>query len=313
MDLSVVMQNTPLIVAGAAFFVVLGALYALSVFLNPERTARDRVADLTGGNQPSGDDLFIRPEPTSDATSRLGALASGDEEEATENRRMLLQAGFRNRNALEVFNAIRVMLTVSLALTGYAVTHAQKPILIALGVLLGMTAGYYIPKIFVTSRRESRQKELMDSFPDALDLLVSSVEAGLGLDAAFRRVSKEMESAAPRLARELQSVNYEVEAGIPRTTALRNLDERTGLQEVNSLVNVLLQAERFGTSVAEALRVHSSLVRKKRMLAAEESAAKISPKLTLAMIIFILPLLFTVLAGPAAINVVNNLLPAMGG
>ena len=148
---------------------------------------------------------------------------------------------------------------------------------------------------------------------DALDLLVSSVEAGLGLDAAFRRVSKEMESAAPALVRELQAVNYEVEAGIPRTTALRHLDERTGLQEVNSLVNVLLQAERFGTSVAEALRVHSELVRKKRMLAAEENAAKISPKLTLAMIIFILPLLFTVLAGPAAINVVNNLLPAMGG
>jgi tight adherence protein C len=153
----------------------------------------------------------------------------------------------------------------------------------------------------------------MNSFPDALDLLVSSVEAGLGLDAAFRRVSKEMESAAPALARELQAVNYEVEAGVPRTTALRHLDERTGLQEVNSLVNVLLQAERFGTSVAEALRIHSDLVRRKRMLAAEESAAKISPKLTLAMILFILPLLFTVLVGPAAINVMNNLLPAMGG
>ena len=209
----------------------------------------------------------------------------------------------------------RFVHAIELRIAGAAHQHArgtrEEPILIALGILLGMTAGYYAPKLFVSNRRETRQKELMKSFPDALDLLVSSVEAGLGLDAAFRRVSKEMESAAPALARELQAVNYEVEAGIPRTTALRHLDERTGLQEVNSLVNVLLQAERFGTSVAEALRVHSDLVRRKRMLAAEEGAAKISPKLTLAMILFILPLLFTVLVGPAAINVVNNLLPAM--
>lgn len=313
MDFSALGENLALILAAAVFFVVLVVMYAMSVFLNPERTARDRVADLTGGKREVGGDLFLRPEPSSDVASRIGGLASGDEDEADENRRMLLQAGFRSRNALEIFNAVRVVLTLGLAAIGYAVTHNQKPILIALGVLLGMTVGYYAPKIFATSRRESRQKELMDSFPDALDLLVSSVEAGLGLDAAFRRVSKEMEGAAPALARELQVVNYEVEAGVPRTSALRHLDERTGLAEVNSLVNVLLQAERFGTSVAEALRIHSELVRKKRMLAAEESAAKISPKLTLAMILFILPLLFTVLAGPAAINVVNNLLPAMGG
>jgi tight adherence protein C len=312
MDASIILDNAAAILAATGFFVVLGGLYAITIFLNPERSAQDRVADLTGKNQ-NDSDLFLRPEPTNDVTSRMGALASGSEEESDEQRRMLLQAGFRSRNALEVFNALRVMLTLALALTGFAVTREKEPIMIALGVLMGMTLGYYVPKLLVSSRRESRQKELMNSFPDALDLLVSSVEAGLGLDAAFRRVSKEMETAAPMLARELQAVNYEVEAGIPRTTALRHLDHRTGLREVNSLVNVLLQAERFGTSIADSLRVHSSIVRKKRMLAAEESAAKISPKLTMAMILFILPLLFTVLVGPAAINVVNNLLPAMGG
>ena len=312
MSLDLLTDNLAMVFAGAAFMVVLGIMYAMSVFLNPERTARDRVSDLTGGKPETGN-LLLRNEPSSDVTSRMGALASGDKDEADENRKMLLQAGFRGRNALELYNASRVVLTLTLAITGYALTYGQKPILVALGVLLGMTAGYYAPQIVASSRRDSRQKELMNSFPDALDLLVSSVEAGLGLDAAFRRVSKEMESAAPLLARELQAVNHQVEAGVPRTTALRHLDERTGLREVNSLVNVLLQAERFGTSVAEALRIHSSLVRKKRMLHAEENAAKISPKLTMAMIIFILPLLFTVLAGPAAINVMNNLLPAMGG
>jgi len=306
-------ENLALVVAGVGFLMVLALVWAGSAFLNPEQTAGERVADLTGGNRADVDSLLLRTEPEDNVTSRVGAFASGDDDEAVANRKMLLQAGFRNRNALEMFNAIRVMLFLALGGTGFAVTYTEKPIFIALGVLLGMTAGYYAPKIFVSQRQSARQKVLMDSFPDALDLLVSCVEAGLGLDAAFRRVSTELETAAPALARELQAVNYEVEAGIPRTTALRHLDERTGLREVNSLVNVLLQAERFGTSVADALRVHSEIVRKKRMLSAEESAAKISPKLTMAMIIFILPLLFAVLAGPAAINVMNNLLPAMEG
>ena len=179
--------------------------------------------------------------------------------------------------------------------------------------MLAATIGYYIPSVYVSNRLENRKEELLKPFPDALDLLVSSVEAGLGLDAAFRRVSLEMESAAPLLARELQTVNNEVAAGVPRIEALRKLDYRTGLGEVNALVNVLMQAERFGTSVAKALRIHAELVRKKRMLAAEESAARISPKLTVAMILFILPGLVIVLAGPAFINVVRNLIPVMEG
>jgi tight adherence protein C len=313
MDIAALLQNTAAIGAAAGFVVVLGVIYAVSVFLNPERTSRDRVSDLTRGTQRDGDSLLLTNQPANTMTTRVGRLASGDADQADEQRRLMLQAGFRSRNAVEVFNAVRVGLFLTLGVVGWAVTSTQKPIYMALGVLVGMALGYYLPLLFVNNRVTSRQKALMDSFPDALDLLVSSVEAGLGLDAAFRRVSVEMTKAAPALARELQAVNYEVEAGVPRTRALRHLDERTGLQEVNSLVNVLLQAERFGTSVAEALRIHSELVRTKRMLRAEENAARISPKLTMAMIIFILPLLFTVLAGPAAINVYRNLIPAMEG
>ena len=137
--------------------------------------------------------------------------------------------------------------------------------------------------------------------------------AGLGVDAAFQRVAKEIAPAAPELAVELQQVNHEVSGGIPRIQALRRLDRRTGLAEVNSLVNVLTQADRFGTSIAHALRIHSDMVRTKRMLAAEEQAAQIAPKLTVAMILFILPSLFIVLIGPAGINVFRNLIPAMSG
>jgi tight adherence protein C len=152
---------------------------------------------------------------------------------------------------------------------------------------------------------QKRQSELLKSFPDALDLLVSCVEAGLGLDIAFRRVADELSFSAPDLARELQMVTAEVATGVPRADALRHLADRTGLDEILSLVNVLVQAERFGTSVGRALRVHSEHVRTRRMQKAEEKAAQVSPKLTIIMILFILPCLMVVLMAPALLRVKN--------
>ncbi len=300
------------LVAAAAGLAVFGLAYGARVVLNPERTARDRVADLTAR---PGDAARRAQQPSQvgNVAAKVGALARPqDAGELETQRRQLLQAGYRSANALEVFNGLRVVLLLVLALTGFLLTRQAAAIYIALGVMAGAAAGYYLPGVWVRSALEGRQASLMRSFPDALDLLVSSVEAGLGLDAAFRRVAKELEGPAPDLAAELQMVNYEVEAGVPRSEALRHLDQRTGLAEMNSLVNVLLQAERFGTSVAHALRVHANLVRKRRMLAAEENAARISPKLTVAMIVFILPSLFILLAGPAGINIMRTLLPAMG-
>ena len=174
--------------------------------------------------------------------------------------------------------------------------------LLMIGLIMA-SIGYYAPGFVVTSRIEGRQKAIMKSFPDALDLLVSSVEAGLGLDAAFRRVADEIEAPAPVLAGELKAVNQEVTAGVSRVEALRHLDQRTGLEDMKQLVNVLAQAERFGTSVARALRVHADLVRTKRQLKAEEKAAQISPKLTVVMILFIMPSLFAILLGPAMVQV----------
>lgn len=298
-----------------ATLLVAFALYtAVQLLLNPERTARDRVADLTGTNR-RGDDLLLQsPGSAGTVTTRVGAWARPqDEEEANLERRRLVQAGFRGRTNLELYSALRAVLALLLPLVLWFILPKIQVAYLAFFLMLAATIGYYIPSVYVSNRLENRKEELLKPFPDALDLLVSSVEAGLGLDAAFRRVSLEMESAAPLLARELQTVNNEVAAGVPRIEALRKLDYRTGLGEVNALVNVLMQAERFGTSVAKALRIHAELVRKKRMLAAEESAARISPKLTVAMILFILPGLVIVLAGPAFINVVRNLIPVMEG
>lgn len=309
------LESLAILVPAAAFLVVLALAYALRLFLNPERTAADRVADLTGRRRASLDDLVAAREvPRTGVTANLSSLAApSDEEEADLQRQRLVRAGYRSRGNLEAYSALRALLALTVPLAVWPfVGHLQLAYLMFF-LMLGATGGYYLPSVWVAHRIDKRRDVLLRPFPDALDLLVSSVEAGLGLDAAFRRVAVEMETAAPELARELQAVNNEVAAGVPRVDALRRLDYRTGLDEVRSLVNVLLQAERFGTSVARALRVHSELVRKKRMLAAEEDAAKISPKLTVAMILFILPSLFVVLAGPAVINVINTLMPTMAG
>jgi len=305
-----------LLICAGTFLSVLGVAYAFRMFLNPTRSARDRVAELTG-TQPRESELLLQSQQLGNVTSNIGALSRPSDSQAFLLRQRLLQAGYRNRNALEAFTALRTVCAVTLPLLTFAfivvVTPTLKPVFMVFWVLVAAAAGYYTPGLWVTNKLQHRQEALMRSFPDALDLLVSSVEAGLGLDAAFRRVAQEIESAAPDLAQELQAVNHEVAAGVPRLEALRHLDDRTGLAEVNSLVNVLTQAERFGTSVARALRVHADLVRRKRMLDAEERAAKISPKLTVAMIIFIMPTIFLVLVGPAVINVARNLIPMLEG
>lgn len=296
-----------------AVFVIFGGLFVgVRLLLNPERTARDRIVDLTGGKRE--DESILQTDSVKGATSTFARLAKPTEqEEADLQRRRLSQAGYRSRNNLEIFSGLRTILALALPIIFFLIFRTESTAATLLVVLLGATIGYYVPGIVLDNQVKARQARLMKTFPDALDLLVSSVEAGLGLDAAFRRVAKEIETAAPELAKELQLVNYEVEAGVPRIEALRHLDTRTGLDEVNALVNVLAQAERFGTSVARALRIHSNLVRTKRMLAAEEQAAQISPKLTVAMILFVLPSLFGILLGPAVINIVRRLLPTIGG
>jgi tight adherence protein C len=303
---------SPLLIVGIAaaiFASVLGLAYGVRVFLNPERTAKDRIQEMTGGEKRveggQAESVFA-------IAANVGRLAAPtDEGETNLLRRRLLQAGYRHRNNLEIYTGSRAILALVLPVLSYLLFRPDQPVYMMLSVLAGATFGYYLPAILVENAVQKRQQALLRPFPDALDLLVASVEAGLGLDAAFRRVAKELEGAAPALATELQLVNLEVNAGVSRIDALRRLDERTGLQEINSLVNVLTQAERFGTSVARSLRVHAELVRTKRMLAAEERAAKISPKLTVVMILFILPSLFIVLIGPAIVRVVRVLLPAM--
>lgn len=306
-------STTALAAAAAVAVAMLFAFYGAWVLLNPSRSARDRLDDLTQRPTTSyglaGFDQGPDLNPMTVAVARIATPTN--EGELGALRKALVQAGFRSRHAMEFYSLGRVAFAILLPVLFSLYPLQLRLIWIIFWSLALAFIGYQLPRIFVANSRQHRMEDLLRSFPDALDLLVASVEAGLGLDASFRRVSEELDATAPTLSSELRLVNHEMNAGVPRLDALRHLQQRTGLDEFNALVNVLAQSERFGTPVAQSLRIHSGLVRTRRMQTAEENAAKISPKLTVAMILFILPCLIVILVGPAAVNVKNTLLPAL--
>jgi tight adherence protein C len=167
--------------------------------------------------------------------------------------------------------------------------------------------GYVLPSMMVGRRLKQRQKEMQKALPDALDMLVVSVEAGLGLNQALVRVSEEIDRVSPVLSEQLGLVNLEIRAGTAREEALRNLADRTGLADISSLVGMLIQTDRFGTSVAQALRVHADTMRTKRRQRAEEAAAKTTIKMIFPLVFCIFPALFVVILGPAVIQIMHAL------
>lgn len=237
--------------------------------------------------------------------------------EGSQLRIHFMNAGYRSATAPGLFFAAKSLLTFALPglLILYLVIAGSKlsPNTI-LAFLVGSAAlGYFLPNVFLARRIANRKREIFESFPDAIDLMTVCVEAGLGLDAALTRVGQEMHLTSPILAEELHLVNLELRAGSSRDKALRNLALRTGVEEVDTLVAMLVQSDRFGTSVADALRVHSESLRTKRRLRAEEAAAKIPLKLLFPLIFFIFPSMLLVLLGPAFISIFRTLLPTMGG
>jgi tight adherence protein C len=176
-----------------------------------------------------------------------------------------------------------------------------------------MVAGYYGPQMWLRNMITKRKERLVNGFPDALDLMVVCVEAGLGLDQAMNRVGNEVKQGHPDLGEEFILLNLELRAGLSREQALRNLVNRTDLEDIRSLVALLIQTDRFGTSIGLALRVHSDSMRLKRRLKAEEKGAMLPVKLMIPLILFIFPALMVVIIGPGVINLMRNLLPAMGG
>jgi tight adherence protein C len=246
--------------------------------------------------------------------TRLSVPEEGWEKSALRTR--FMNAGWRNPASPAVYFAAKSMLALVLpacaALVLLGTTHTEGNSMLFM-LLLVATLGYYLPNIVLARIIKRRQLDVFESIPDALDLLTVCVEAGLSLERALVKVASEIGIKSPVLAQELQLVLMEMRAGFTKEKALRNLALRTGVDDVDVLVAMLVQSERFGTSVGDSLRVHSDNLRTKRRMLAEEKAAKISLKLMFPLIFFIFPTLLMVLMGPAIIQITHTLLPALGG
>jgi tight adherence protein C len=237
---------------------------------------------------------------------RVGEKAPRSPKELGQLRLRLVQAGYRRDEALTIFFGIRVLFAL-LMFGLFSSSLLMRPNLwIALG---GLGLGYLLPGMVLALKAKARAHRIRLALADMLDLLVVSVEAGLGLDQAIARVGSELAFAYPELSDELRLINLELRAGKARSEALRNLAERTGVEDLSSLVTMLIQTDKFGTSVAQSLRVYSDTLRTKRRQRAEEAAAKTGVKMVFPLVFCIFPSIWVVTIGPAAIRFVKVLFP----
>ena len=237
---------------------------------------------------------------------RVGEKAPRSTKELGTLRLRLVQAGFRRDEALTIFFGVRVAFAL-LLFSLFGTSIIMRPnLMLALGAL-GL--GYVLPGMVLARIAKRRAHRIRLSLADMLDLLVVSVEAGLGLDQALQRVGTELAFAYPDLSDELRLINLELRAGKPRSEALRNLADRTGVDDLSSLVTMLIQTDKFGTSVAQSLRVYSDTLRTKRRQRAEEAAAKTGVKMVFPLVLCIFPAIWVVTIGPAAIRFITVLFP----
>jgi tight adherence protein C len=313
------MSLAQLVFLAGVFVLVVGAVMAVVLMVRPS-AAQQRLRDLERG---SGDPTAA---PTgqrwlqwvADMTKPLSQLAAPEEGFEKSNMKLrFAHAGIRNATAPSAFFGIKAVLTLAMPMVGYLVAAFTGEVPQGnnlLLLLLSLAAlDYYGPNIVLGNLVKKRQREIFESFPDALDLMTVCVEAGLGTESALSRVAEDMALKSPALSDELRLVNLELRAGADRERALRNLAIRTGVEEVAGFVTMVSQAERFGTSIAASLRIHSEMLRTRRRQRAEEEAAKISLKLLFPLIFCIFPSLMVVLMGPAMIQIYRVLLPTMGG
>ena len=279
---------------------------AITYALTAKPAAIDERLREAVGMQPTTPDSDASAEQVVGFLKRIGEKVPRSTKELSKLQLRLVQAGYRGPEALPVFLGIRV----GCALAAFAICMTPligKPNLMLAVSAMGFT--YVVPAIVLARKAKRRQHRIRLSLADALDLLVVSVEAGLGLDQALARVAQELAFAHPDLSSELRLVNLEMLAGTARTEALRNLADRTGVDDLSSLVAMLVQTDKFGTSVANSLRVFSDTLRTKRRQRAEEAAAKTGVKMVFPLVVCIFPAIWIVTIGPAAIKFIRVLGP----
>jgi tight adherence protein C len=288
-----------------AFISVLVTAGALALAPGNAAVIRRRLGEVSGRDVSSGVDA-VSYERVVETMKKVGRVMPKSPSEMGKLQLRLVHAGFRRHDAIVIFLGIRA----ACALVGFLLVATPLFVRPSVTLALGAAAlGYVIPGIVLARLARRRQHRIRLALPDALDLLVVSVEAGLGLDQAIQRVGDELTPVHPELGEDLKLINLELRAGKARAEALHNLAARTGVDDLISLVAVLVQTDKFGTSVAQALRVYSDVLRTKRRQRAEEAAAKTAVKMVFPLVICIFPAIWIVTLGPAAMKFVEIIGP----
>ena len=293
------------------FLALVISLAGYSYYARPGRFFRQLGHEAAAGTAGVAGRPAVQPSPLVRVFEGIGERLPVSPQDAAASRRDLMAAGFRSDTAVAVYYGVKIVVAVALLtaawIWGDRVTNV--PALRVVLVIAAGLAGYLSVNLFVNHMIAVRQEKLRFSLPDALDLMVVCVEAGLGLDQTLLTVSRELETTHPDLCGELSLVNLEMRAGMRRSDALRNLAERTGESEIRKLVAILIQTDRFGTSISEALRTHSDFMRRRRRLEAEERAGKVGVKLVFPIFFFLLPAMLLVAAGPGLLKLFKLLFP----
>lgn len=302
--------------------IVVGSWALMSFLSNRTSVASARLARI---NRTRGDSLASMGDigekqqkfaSIKEAIASLGTAMEGKSDlEKNKLKMSLAHAGFRSDNAPLIFHGLRVVCALGLLLPLGSILLATQGLTRTAGIysLLAAGVGFYLPTVGLWVLRTGRQKEIFLTLPDALDLLVVCVESGLGLDAAMRKVTDEMSEHAKTISSEFAMANLQLQMGKPRREVLHDLGVRTGVDDMKALAAILIQADRFGSSIANALRVQSDSMRTRRRQIAEEKAAKTAVQLIFPLVLFIFPAIFVVLCGPAAIQIQKGLFSKMGG
>jgi tight adherence protein C len=298
----------PLALSICVFLAIVVTVFAFgAAAVMPSSVLGSRLREI-GWQRPKAQARPVIRERIQQALDPLSRALPASPSEVSKTRLWLLQAGYRNAQHVTIYRGMRVLFAVLAFLSVFIFTGFNSPML-----LLGVTAfGFFIPRFLLKKKLQERQRRLRLGLPDALDLTVICVEAGLSLDQAMMRVGEDLRTAHPELSGEFHLFDLETRAGKPRVEALRNLAERTGVDDIRALVGTLIQTDRFGTSVAQALRVHSDSLRTERRQRAEEQAAKTTVKMIIPLVLFVMPSLIFVTVGPAVIQLLHIFMPVVG-
>jgi tight adherence protein C len=293
----------------AVLFVGVAVLSGLgaSFLLSRQSTERRRIRELAtaAGSGIIGLRSLALTDRPDEVAKRVAAIVPKSPREMNRLQKRMIRAGIRHPGAAVYFAAAEVVLPILFALVTVSWLGVYRGGMFA---LLTAGVGYAVPGLWLAWKTSKRQKEIQNGLPDALDLLIVCVEAGSGLDAAIIKATDELSLAYPALAEELRLITTETRAGKPRLEAFKNFAQRTGVDDVRTLVTMLIQTDRFGTSIAQALRTHAEVSRTKRRQRAEEKAAKLGVKLVFPLVFCLFPALYVVVLGPAVIKIMHSLM-----